>query len=586
MSDEQAVALAEAALRRGDLLQAFDLSSSALDAGATAPRFAFQKVLALARMGDSQAALAEAERYRLADRLDEDSAALCARILKDIAFAAPAAERRPLFERARLAYLDVYRRSGGYFSGINAASLALLAGHPAEAARLAEAILAHPEVVAPVHYFAAASAAEALLLLGRNDAAAAMLVDALALPGADMAARASTIRQFDALGVALGRIAAVTAVTRAAQLPPVICFTGHIFAADDPEEPALAARIAAALDTTGAMIGYGALAAGADILVGEALLARGAELNVILPFERAAFVAQSVLPAGASWLPRFDALLARATSVTYAMDGPYVGDPNQFQYGNEIAMGSAALRASHLATKALLLAVWNAASAGGAGGTAEVVADWQAGGRPVHIIPPGPIDGQSHRRAVPVTVPPPHDRTRRSLIFTDYAGFSRLREDAMPIFWREVMGRVGAVLDEQGDAILFRNSWGDALYAVVAEPGIAAEVALRLQERLAEVDPAALGLPPGGGMRIAIHHGPLYRAHDPITGRLGYFGTEVTRTARIEPITPIGDVYATAPFAAMLALGTERRFDARYVGHVPLAKQFGSMAMYRLVRRF
>ena len=57
------------------------------------------------------------------------------------------------------------------------------------------------------------------------------------------------------------------------------------------------------------------------------------------------------------------------------------------------------------------------------------------------------------------------------------------------------------------------------------------------------------------------------------------------RTARIEPVTLVGQVYCTQPLAAMLALGNEGDFDCDYVGKVGLAKNYGELALYRLSLR-
>ena len=55
---------------------------------------------------------------------------------------------------------------------------------------------------------------------------------------------------------------------------PVIVYSGHMFEQDCAEEPALAARIRAAIDELGATEAFGPLACGADILVAEAILQR------------------------------------------------------------------------------------------------------------------------------------------------------------------------------------------------------------------------------------------------------------------------------------------------------------------------
>lgn len=61
-------------------------------------------------------------------------------------------------------------------------------------------------------------------------------------------------------------------------------------------------------------------------------------------------------------------------------------------------------------------------------------------------------------------------------------------------------------------------------------------------------------------------------------------GSHVSRTARIEPVTPPGTVYVTEPFAASLILGASREFTCDYVGHMPAAKDYGRLRMYRLRR--
>jgi adenylate cyclase len=154
----------------------------------------------------------------------------------------------------------------------------------------------------------------------------------------------------------------------------------------------------------------------------------------------------------------------------------------------------------------------------------------------------------------------------------------------LPAFWDGVMRDVAAVLDAHRDEVECRNSWGDALYAVTQSAPAAAEIALELQDRLCRFDYATLGLDGSGGMRIGAHYGPAYRTMDHITGRTTFYGTEVSKAARIEPVTPPGAVFVTEPLAAILALEAEDRFTCRYVGRISLAKKYGDYRMYRLSR--
>ncbi|MEJ5977178.1 adenylate/guanylate cyclase domain-containing protein [Novosphingobium sp. PS1R-30] len=367
--------------------------------------------------------------------------------------------------------------------------------------------------------------------------------------------------------------------------PPVVVYCGHMFNAGSAEETALAARVGAALDDLGARVGFGPLACGADILVAEALLARGGELNVVLPFAEEDFVAESVLCGGEAWLPRYRACIDAAASLHFATPGAYVGDDNQFAYNTRLAMGLAALRAQQTGGAAVQVAVisdkFRSLSKTGLAGTLADIGMWQALGRETVTIPAGPVP----RELVFPTHPPVAGGTRReirSILFADYKGFSRLGERELPLFMAEVMGRIGAVLAEFGDHVEFRNTWGDAIYAIVDEPRVAARLALALQKRL-EGLPAVL-IPPGAeaGMRIGVHYGPIWQGTDRITGNRIWYGGEVNRTARIEPVTPVGGVYCTESFAAALLIDDcgDCRFTS--VGLRALPKDAGELELYRL----
>jgi hypothetical protein len=79
------------------------------------------------------------------------------------------------------------------------------------------------------------------------------------------------------------------------------------------EEARVADELRNQFASLGVRIGFGSLAAGADILAAEALLDLGAELQVVLPFERDEFVRVSVAPAGEDRVERFERCLAAAS---------------------------------------------------------------------------------------------------------------------------------------------------------------------------------------------------------------------------------------------------------------------------------
>lgn len=367
----------------------------------------------------------------------------------------------------------------------------------------------------------------------------------------------------------------------------VVVFCGHMFNAGSEAEDALAQRIRDQLETHDIAVGYGPLACGADIVIAEALMERGAELNVVLPFSEEDFIAESVRSGGEAWLPRYQACRDGAASINFATPSDYVGDDNQFAYNTLYAMGLAVLRSQKRGCDAVQFAVvsdtFASFSATGIAGTKADMRLWQDLGRETVSIAAGPVprDLKFPQRE---KVTGGTRREIRSIIFADYKGFSRIGERVLPDFMDIIMGRIAKVLHDFGDHVEFRNTWGDAVYAIIDEPRIAAEIALKLQEELANVPP---GLVPEGavaGMRTGVHYGPIWVGTDRITGNRLWYGGEVNRTARIEPVTPVGGVYCTESFAAALLMDdcNECRFTS--VGRVILPKNYGEVELYRLDR--
>ena len=167
----EAADIAKAALSRGDLIGAYDATVAAIAEGDTTGAIRHQQILALARMGDTERAMEPVRGLwpRPLDRCRRarDRRAHARRTGRSTLPAGPA--RQEAMERAFEAYHDVYRESGDSFPGINAATLALLAGREAQSRALAAALLDDPAVAAAGDYYKAATRAEALLLLGRTD---------------------------------------------------------------------------------------------------------------------------------------------------------------------------------------------------------------------------------------------------------------------------------------------------------------------------------------------------------------------------------------------------------------------------------
>ena len=527
---------------------------------------------------------------------DLDSQTLWARILKDQALDANPADRQPQLSAAAAAYEDVFNRARSSYPAVNAATLYYLAGDKAKATLLAQAALDTVAGETPDsdmdRYWHDATKAEAALVLGDTDQAETALQAASAIEAADYTARASTRKQ---LKLICHEANLPNDLLAPIAVPDVAFFAGHIvsppgkpgrFPAD--QETHVRAEIERLLNAHNIGFAFGSLAAGADLLVAEACLDRGIDLHAVLPFNRDEFIATSVAPAGGDWVARFEACYARCRgrvaqgrgSVSYATQGRYLDDDSLFAYCADHAMGLAMIRARALDADLRMIAVYD--GKGGSGvGTDGNIATWESLSLPVHTIAPGsdftPRAGSTSQPERNALAREPH-----AVLFGDVKGFSSLEEHHLPIFHAEFMGRVSAVLKEFGSKVLYRNSWGDAIYVVFEDALSCAQCGLAIQHRIKETDFSELGIDVELSLRLSGHYGPVFAGRDYICEEPTYFGAHVTLAARIEPITPPGEVFVTEAMAAALALARDTRIDCDYVGVLPTAKDYATIRMYVL----
>ncbi len=574
---------------------AYDAAVSAMESDPESLEAQFVAALALARAGAAERARTSA--IDLLARIEttpdvpvslrEDAAALVARLAKQDALASLGTERLTKLRHAAELYEAVADRYGRFYPRINAATLSLLAGDldkarafAHQARRLVRATRASE---AMDDYWREATAAEAALILGNLGEASRALTRAISEAGDDFAAIAVTRRQ---LRLVCEATSTDESVLDELQPPTILHYCGHridpagVSERFPPDSEATVAReIRSYLARQRVGFAYGSLASGADILIAESLLDNGVSLQVILPFDTDEFERSSVTPAGPGWPDRFRSCLARAESVVHASDSAYMGDDELYGYAGRIAMGHALNRAAFLDASAIQLAVWDQTEGLDFAGTAHDVATWKASGHSTHVIP---LHAPKRRQRKT----PPVSSTRRigAILFTDLHGFSRLRDEQFPLFVNHVLGTLGAVLDDHAEAVLWTNTWGDAIAAVFSDVIEAGDCALGLHEALSRIDLAAMGLPEDLDLRIGAHAGPVMAIADPVTRKPTYWGRELTRAARIEPRTPEGEVFVTDAFAALLSLEPAVPFATEYVGRVTTAHDFETIPMYRLRR--
>lgn len=566
----------------GDYLQAYDRARQAIKSAPGDRHLHYLAVRSLARSGAARQAIDLYGRFQLGERDDLDCLALRGRLEKDLALGLAGPARTAHLRKAAALYEQIHRRLGGYYPAINAATLYLLAGEKRRAHGYAQETLAYcardAEKGELDDYYRIASEAEAHLVLGETIEAMHSLHKLASISRDDLAARASTRRQ---LRLILDAENLNDSILDPLTPPDVIHYTGHAIGPGGLSagaEAPLAHAIAAALSEGRIGIAYGSLAAGSDILFAEQCLARRIELHLVFPFGVTEFKSVAVRPAGDSWVARFNAILPHAASTTFATESDHLGDDSLFAYCGELAMGKAILRGRYIDAKVAQIAVWDGRP--GDSGVAADVARWRSGRHESRVIQVNAKGGD--RGGAPAA--PRRLRELRPLMFGDTVGFSRLGERLLQQYRKSFFGTIAATLTSYGNEVLTKNSWGDAVYLVMADAARAARCALDMQRRLAALDHVALGFEHPLKLRLSLHYGPIFPGIDELTGASTYFGREVTFAARMEPVTPPGEVYATEELASQLALSGETAVAADYVGTVELAKQYGTAPMYLLRR--
>jgi class 3 adenylate cyclase len=600
--------LGERILAQGEPLLAYDVVTAGLAMWPSDVRLLQLQGLALARSGATERANAILEDLRRESQADEETRGMLGRTYKDLAaIAATPVQRKELFQRAAEIYGEAYRATGGYWTGINAATTNLLIGEEARAREIANKVREQclKEVQDPSgdSYWELAALGEAALIC-RDWSQAEEWYSRAADEGKNRFGDLHSSRR-NAQLILQHWNKDQSWIDKYLRVPSVIVFAGHMI--DRPDrptprfpadlEPIVAREVRNKIDMLKPGFGFSSAACGSDILFLEAMLERGAEVSIVLPYSEEEFIRDSVEigPDAKKWRARFDNLLSHAARVITASNQRLEIGGVSYEFCNQLLLGLAAIRCRQLDSTLVPLAVWNKKPGDGPGGAASVVENWQRLGYTPEIINLEKIQkvGAVHRTARPNSVDSTESHATNSkhftsrivaILFADAVGFSKLNEAEVPRFVEHFLGAIRGLSEKFADSILGKNTWGDGLYFVFSDIGVAGNFALELANLAAKTNWQEKGLRPELNLRIGLHAGPVYEFDDPITARRSYSGTHVSRAARIEPITPPGQVYASEAFAALTAAQRVRDFTCDYVGQTPMAKGYGTLPTYHVRR--
>lgn len=520
-------------------------------------------------------------------------------------------------ELSRELYLASFRRHKKTGTGMNAAWLSWLTGDDQQAKSLsAEVLKLLPPFGLDASFAELIDLAEAQLLLGREDDACKLYEEAMKQSSEVNYISIVTARQ----QLYFLREAGFKVPNKALEIlipPTIVVFTGHSI--DHPSfktslfpqeiEEDVKYIITEKLKAINAKIGYSSASCGADIIFIEALQSLGGEVNIILPFAISDFIETNVRHAGPRWEKRFEKILETAHSVSFACEDKYLGHDMLYRFSNHVMHGSAVMRGKFLTTEPHLMAVWHSRTDSMPGGPMDFIDRW-TNISTLHLIDldeisnkdgcvekiePSLIQQQRGTISFDPFISKSPDRLIKSMMFSDLSGYSKLQDEHIPSFL-DFLEKLNQAMEKIGVTLESLNTWGDAVFAVADSAIKIADFGLKYCDIIENLGKKYPEFPFPIRARISLHSGPVFTAMDPFIKKVNFYGGHINRAARLEPVTTVGQVYATQQFVSLLHGETndERneynqkglkyydRYSTEYVGVISLAKSFGQQEVYHL----
>jgi len=522
---------------------AYDLAMEGVKRAPRDERFKYLAVLAMARMGALREALSLVDSFKLTtDAKDEDVASIGPRLRRDLAFIGAKTPDKKALTTAAEGYEKVFRALKTTYPGVNAAATWAMAGDVGRAKKLAEDVRARAEEALQDidedddAYWPRATLAECRLIEGDKTGAAADFAAAVGAIDAAPGKIATTRKQLRRLSGALP--INDDWIDDAVPQGAVLFFSGPLAADEDCDAARrLKENFEAFLADEPLTAAVGALAAGADIVFAEALIAAGVPLHVHLPLAPTEFLTTSVKPAGGDWEERFVACIDAAKTVEWSRR--LAPSRAAYRLGAHIAMGRAIRQADDLAAAVIGVFATQKGRSAENSISRENAEIWRALGRRAEIFEDD--------------WPPAVSKDRCDEAF---ASFSALVVEGM--------GKRAAAADVVGDPQFVETKGDLAIYAF-ATPAEAAVAAGTLA-----------GSPASANRRIWLDAGVADAGSD--KGRAGFAQNLVTALCR--PQTPVGAVYASENFAGVAAAAPGARLRLDYVGVTATTEKLDSCPLY------
>jgi class 3 adenylate cyclase len=611
--------LGNRALELGEPLLAYDILTAGTKCWPQNLKLKKLLGLALARSGATKRANKILSKLYETENINPETLGILARTHKDLAANSINIKgKEKHLKTAYKYYKEAYERSisnkkgpwmdDAIYNGINAATTALLTSKKNKAKNLArdtKDFCLKRLKRKKQDYWAVASLGEAALILGDLREAEARFFSASELGQGNLADLSSTRRQARVLLGHLGLDR--NRLDHCFSIPKIVIFAGPVI--DRPEqskpffnqifEKSVRKEIATKLKKIDGGIGYSSAACGSEILFLEEIIKRNGEANIVLPFQKDGFKLThvNIIP-GSNWNDRFNNLLNSATNIIIASEHKYSKSKATYEYCNILKHGLAVLRAKILDTEIIPMAVWDGRQDDGQNETDAFIDYWASRKIKPDIIHIAELSKQNNLTINTIESPKATLTEKRSqeystanlsqdikaMLFADVVGYGKLSEEIIPNFVQHFMGLVAELIEKSSYKPVTKNTWGDSFYLVFPNIKKAGHFALQLRDSISKTNWKIKDLPENLNIRISLHAGPVYYFKDPVLKKYKFTGSHVSRAARIEPITPPGEIYVSQEFAAIASAQGIRDFTFEYAGQVPLPKESDTVRLYILQR--
>lgn len=570
------ITLSERVLKFAEPLLAYDVIQEGLESFPGNVSLQELRGLTLARLGSYEKANSVLYNlYQSAGKGSVQTLGVLGRTHKDLWLSSKTEEEKTFhISRARQYYLEAYQMEPSLWTGINVAATHVFEGNIEEARKKAQEIkkLCQKELNEnKPDYWVLATMGEANLILGDFEQALLYYRQGVEIGKKNIGDINSTRRNarllFDGLNIPKE---SVKKVEHALCIPKIVVFTGHII--DSPKrrkprfprdkEREVYQEIYQWLKEQGPCVGYSSAAKGADILFIEAMEALGNKVSIVMPFCREQFFEESVSDEWEpAWGERFWKIIkGKHEIIELNKQGTKYSD-YYFQYANNIMYGLARIKAMQLDTSLVPLAVWHKEDIGKTGGSSSFIKKWLELGNEVNIIDLKSVIEKSVgenpieviKKEAVKELDHYDDYKIKGILFADTVNYSQLQDHEFLKFENIIFGIVKEMIDSKRFAIATKNTWGDAIYMVFDKIKDAGIFALELNDRVNGIDWYEKGFSQKMKIRTAVHAGPVHCTFNPVTEQMHFNGANVCRAARIEPLTPPGQVYTSLEYAALAA---------------------------------